>query len=127
MKRETYTLLDRLIIPDYDTPRGIRSGSLLIDPEKCRECGLCVRLCPGGCLYTERVSKNDLINGSAPEGKRGVPRLVATRRGTTLCIACFDCGTACPHGAITIEKNFNPTRYFKRLTQTSEMRYPRRY
>jgi formate hydrogenlyase subunit 6/NADH:ubiquinone oxidoreductase subunit I len=60
-------------------------------------------------------------------GKYGVPQLAKTRRGATLCIACFDCGAACPHGAITIDTNFNPTRFFKRLTQTSDMKYPKQY
>ncbi|HOO71730.1 MAG TPA: 4Fe-4S binding protein [Spirochaetota bacterium] len=127
MKRESYTLLDRLIIPDYDTPQGMRSGNLIFDSDKCRECGLCVTICPGGCLDTEKASKTDLQTGKARGGKYGIPAVIKTIRGATLCIACFDCGAACPHGAISISTNFNPTRFYKRITQTSEMRYPKHY
>ena len=127
MEREKYTLLDRLIIPDYDTQQGMRSGNLIFDRNKCRECGICVTICPGGCLNTERTIKTDLQSGKVPGGKYGIPSVVKTIRGATLCIACFDCGAACPHGAITIESNFNPTRFYKRITQTAEMRYPKQY
>jgi ferredoxin len=127
MEKNTYTLMDRLNIPDYDTPKGIHSGNLAIDKEKCRECGICITLCPGGCLISEKATKLDLISGKVKGGKYGIPSVARMRRGATLCIACFDCGAACPHDAISITSNFNPTRYFKRITQTSEVKYPKQY
>ncbi len=127
MQKQKYTFLDRLIIPDYDTPRGVSSGNLIFDKAKCRECGVCVTLCPGGCLITDKVTKMDLLTGKVKGGKYGLPRVDKTKRGATLCIACYDCGAACPHDAIRIETHFNPKRHFKRLTQTSEMIFPKRY
>ena len=47
MTREKYSLLDRLIIPDYDTPGGVSSGNLKFDTAKCKECGICISICPG--------------------------------------------------------------------------------
>ncbi|OHD70521.1 MAG: hypothetical protein A2W19_08940 [Spirochaetes bacterium RBG_16_49_21] len=122
-----YSTFDRLRLPAYDNQKQMQTGDLLFDREKCKECGVCVQLCPGGCLLADTATKMDLISGKAKGGKYGVPHVVTMRSGATLCIACYDCGAACPHGAISIKRNFNPGYHFKRLTQTSEMRYPKRY
>jgi ferredoxin len=127
MPNRTYTFLDRIRIPDYDSRKHMRTGDLVFDPRKCMECGICIQLCPGGCLHTETTTKSDILSGKARGGKYGVPRVTTTRRGATLCIACFDCGAGCPHGAISIKNNFNPGYRFKRLTQTSDLQYPKQY
>lgn len=127
MQKINYSFFDRMRIPDYDRPRHMNSGSLVFDPEKCKECGICVQLCPGGCIYTDTTTKTDLISGKAKGGKYGIPKVAKTKKGASLCIACYDCGAACPHGAISIKTNFNPNYYYKRLTQTSDMCYPKRY
>ena len=114
MKREKYTLLDRLIIPDYDTQRGVHSGNLGFDKEKCKECGICITLCPGGCLLTDRATKVGLLSGEVKGGKYGVPHVDKARRGATLCIACYDCGAACPHDAISIETQFQSEALFQK-------------
>jgi len=41
------TLLDRLRVPTYDDGSQMRYGALVIDRSRCRECGICVRICPG--------------------------------------------------------------------------------
>jgi ferredoxin len=127
MEMTRFSFFDRIRIPDYDTLKNSQSGDLIFNPELCRQCGICVQLCPGGCLLTETTKKMDIIEGRAKGGKYGVPHVTTTRMGATLCIACFDCGAACPHGAISIRTNFNPGLHFKRLTQTNDMRYPKRY
>lgn len=127
MKAEKLSFFDRIRIPTYDSPKQMQTGDLEFDKEKCRQCGICVQLCPGGCLLTDTTEKMDILSGRAKGGKYGVPRVVSTQKGATLCIACYDCGAACPHGAISIRNNFNPGLHFKRLTQTADMRYPKRY
>lgn len=127
MKKVQYSLFDRMRIPDYDTPRGINSGDLIFDGDKCRECGICISICPGGCLITDTVTKMDILSGKASGGKYGIPRVTKTKRGATLCVACFDCGAVCPHGAISIRTHLDPNFYYKRLTQTDTMTMPRQY
>lgn len=127
MQKARYSLFDRFRIPDYDIAKQMQTGDLVFDREKCRECGVCIRLCPGGCILTDTTGKPDLLSGRARGGKYGLPRVAATSRGATLCVACFDCGAGCPHGAISIRQSFNPGYHFKRLTQTSSLRYPKRY
>ena len=127
MMTAKYSLLDRILVPDYDSPSQMQTGKLDFDPERCRECGICISLCPGGCLLTDTTTKTDLLSGKARGGKYGLPRVVTTKAGATLCVACFDCGAACPHGAISIRNNFNPGWHFKRIMQTSNVRYPKQY
>jgi ferredoxin len=127
MQKVKYTIFDRIRIPDYDTVKQMQTGDLNFDSEKCRECGVCIQLCPGGCLLTDTTEKPDILSGKARGGKYGIPRVAKTNKGATLCVACFDCGAACPHGAISIRRNFNPGYHFKRLTQTSHLTYPKRY
>jgi len=124
---ERFSFKDRFTLPDYDDPDHMKTGNLIFDPEKCQECGQCIYLCPGGGILSDRVTKMELMRGERPAGKCGVPYMDIVSPGVTCCIACFDCGTVCPTGAIGIKNNFNPGYYYKRLTQTSDMRYPRRY
>ncbi|HOS39350.1 MAG TPA: 4Fe-4S dicluster domain-containing protein [Spirochaetota bacterium] len=121
------TLLDRLRVPTYDDGSQMRYGALVIDRSRCRECGICVRICPGACLVTDTVTKMSLLNGTAHKGKSGVPRLDLMKSGEAGCIACFDCGTACPHGAISLAGHFNPGYRFKRIAQEDVLAYPQRY
>ena len=124
---QKFTVLDRLRIPTYDNPKHIIMGDLEFDSTKCRECGICIRLCPGGCILSDSVRKSDYMDGGSKSGKCGLPRVDKTKSGVTLCIACFDCGAACPHGAISIKQNFQGGRFYKRLTQIFDMRYPKKY
>ena len=127
MERIKFSLFDRIRVPAYDSLKHMRNGDLDFDRDKCRECGICVQLCPGGCLLTDTTSKMDIATGRAKGGKYGVPRVDRMKSGATLCIACFDCGAGCPHGAISMKSNFNPGLRFKRLTQTNDTRFPKRY
>lgn len=127
MERIKYTFFDRHRVPDYDNPRHMKTVKLDFNKEKCKECGICLQVCPGGCLITDTVMKMDLISGKVKGGKYGIPKLQASKLGAPYCIACFDCGVVCPQGAISIKSNFNPGWHFKRLTQTSVMKYPKQY
>jgi ferredoxin len=122
-----FSMSDRLRVPAYDNEKEMQTGDLIFDPEKCKECGICVQVCPAGSLLTDTTTKIDLISGKATGGKYGIPHVIRLKKGATLCVACYCCGAACPHGAISIKRNFNPGYRFKRLTQTSDMLYPKRY
>jgi formate hydrogenlyase subunit 6/NADH:ubiquinone oxidoreductase subunit I len=122
-----YSLLDRLRVPVYDDSRQVQFGALSIDTDKCDGCGICVWVCPGACLVSEKAKKLDIMSGRVKGGRYGIPYLEPTMSGAQLCIACADCGTACPLDAMTVTAHFDPGYHFKRLTQTSEMRYPKRY
>ena len=121
------SLVDRFRIPTYDNINHMQAGDLIFDEMKCRQCGICVKICPGGSLVTNSVTKMEILSGREKGGKSGIPHVEILKSGITLCIACFDCGAACPHKAISIKNNFNPGYFFKRLTQVSEMRYPKNY
>lgn len=122
-----FRIIDRLRIPTYDSMKQMQGGNLDFDKDKCRQCGICVRVCPGGCLLTESVTKMDILTGKKKGANSGIPHVDTLKSGMTLCVACYDCGAACPHGAISIKTNFDPKYFYKRLTQTSEMACPRRY
>jgi Uncharacterized Fe-S center protein len=127
MEINKLTFIDRFRVPRYNSPKQMHMASISIDSKKCKECGICVNICYNGSLSTYKVTKKDIMNGTAQGGKYGVPYLNSKITNITSCFACFCCGAACPNGAITIERNYNPGFRFKRLTQTSEMRYPKRY
>jgi ferredoxin len=120
-------LIDRLRIPTYDNPKHMNTGDLIFDETKCKQCGNCVKVCPGGCLLTDKITKMDIFSGKEKGSNSGIPRVSTMKTGVTQCIACGDCGAACPHGAISIKRNFDPGYFYKRLSQLPEMRYPKRY
>lgn len=127
MKKPEYRFSDRYRIPDYDDPSQNGAVILEFDREKCRECGICIQVCPGGCIRTDSVSKMDLISERVKQKKYGFPRLQTFKRGSSYCIGCFNCGVVCPHGAISMKRGYNPGWHFKRLTQTSDLKYPKKY
>lgn len=122
-----FSLTDRFRIPTYDKPTHMQTGDLYFNAAKCKQCAICIRVCPGGCIITDTVTKNDVMDDLKKGVKSGVPRVDALKTGVTLCVACYDCGAACPHNAITIKKNFDPKFFYKRLTQASELTFPKNY
>ncbi|MBN1364302.1 MAG: 4Fe-4S binding protein [Syntrophaceae bacterium] len=124
---ERFRLIDRLRIPTYDNIKHMQGGDLIFDELKCRQCGVCVKICPGGCIETSSATKITILSGKDKREKTGIPHVATLKTGVTLCIACFCCGTACPNKAISIKKNFNPGYFYKRLTQVPELRYPKNY
>ncbi len=105
-------------IPDYINPQEMTTGLLGFDPDLCKRCGICTFICPA------RSIKSDT---GPMKWKNGLPWLSSVAPGITNCIACGCCLAACPEGAITIERWFNPGCFYRRLTQTPDMVPPRCY
>ncbi|MEW6076330.1 MAG: AMP-binding protein [Thermodesulfobacteriota bacterium] len=105
-------------IPDYINPEEMTTGLLGFDDEKCKRCGICSFICPARSIRNDQGPMN---------WKEGLPWLSVIAPGVTNCVSCGCCLAACPEGAITIERGFNPGFYFQRLTQTADLAYPRLY
>ncbi len=105
-------------IPDYNDPNEMTTGMLAFDDEKCKRCGICSFICPA------RSIKSDTAPGA---WRNGLPRLISSAPGVTDCIACGCCLVSCPEDAISITRSFQPGYFYKRLTQTTDLRYPRPY
>lgn len=105
-------------IPDYDDPARMTSGLVDFDPEKCRQCGICTCICPGRSIVLDR---------KAPKGPDGMPYLRTVVPGINNCVACGCCLAACPEGAVRIVRGYRPGLFYRRLSQSGEMAYPRCY
>ncbi len=64
------------------------AGKITIDTERCKGCGLCIAVCPNGCLV---VSKTSNKNGYFP--------VEAT---CEKCNGCAMCAVICPDAAIEV-------------------------
>jgi len=64
------------------------AGKIVIDAEKCKDCGLCVEVCPEGVI---RISKNSNGMGYFPAEPCG-----------NGCIGCGACAIMCPDVAIEV-------------------------
>lgn len=64
-----------------------------INEERCKGCGLCVRVCPKGIIELSKTKLN--AKGYHP----------AEVTDMELCIACVACARNCPDVAIEIERN----------------------
>ena len=73
MQKVKYSFFDRMRIPDYDSPKQMKTGDLNFDRALCKQCGVCIQLCPGGCLLTDTATKIGIISGVVKGGKYGVP------------------------------------------------------
>jgi len=73
-------------LPDYFR------GRVVVDAEKCRGCGLCVRDCPAFGLKLERTGKSKFRLIYYPDR----------------CAYCSQCETSCPREAIRLVDEFVP-------------------
>lgn len=105
-------------IPDYINPEEMTTGLLAFNDETCKRCGICTFICPARSIKSDK---------GPMKWKDGLPWLVAAAPGVTNCISCGCCLAACPEGAITIERWFNPGFFYQRLSQSGEMVYPKLY
>lgn len=73
----------------------IALGTIKIDNEVCKACGLCVFVCPKKVIKLDTETLN----------KRGFHPAKLYKDG---CIACASCAVICPEAAITVYKEKKP-------------------
>jgi len=83
-------------------------GNPVVNPDKCRSCGLCVQNCPRNIIHlVPAASAVDVLCSSRAKGK-AVVKVCGTG-----CIGCGKCVKECPVGAITMEDNLARIDYEK--------------
>lgn len=112
------SFFDRLRIPNYFKSRQITGGLMTFDPAKCDGCGICSRICPSRCL---------LMSPKGPDGKKPPPTMAESAPDVSMCITCGDCQAACPQAAIRVQRGFEAKFRFRKICQSPEMQFPRKY
>lgn len=83
-------------------------GNPVIDPDRCRSCGLCVRNCPRDLIrIVPSKSEVDIRCSSRARGK------IVVKVCEVGCIACGKCVKECPVEAISLEENLAEIDYEK--------------
>lgn len=73
-----------------------KDGRSVIDPEKCKKCGMCITACPYGAITRTIVPcENACPVGAIAKGEDGHARIDREK-----CISCGKCVSACPFGAV---------------------------
>jgi NAD-dependent dihydropyrimidine dehydrogenase PreA subunit len=73
----------------------ISRGEIRIIEERCKQCRLCVELCPKGVLFeSEKVNEKGYH----------IPEVREEPEKGKICVACGFCEIACPEYAIWVEK-----------------------
>ncbi len=66
-------------------------GSIIVDVEKCKGCGVCVVVCPTDVIGLARE-----VNGKGYN--------FSYMKNPDACIGCANCAIVCPDGVITVYK-----------------------
>ena len=69
------------------------AGKIIIDTERCKGCGLCVEVCPKGCIV---ISNQSNKNGYLP-----------AQANNTDCTGCAMCAIICPDAVIEVYRDNN--------------------
>ena len=70
------------------------AGKIIIDTEKCKGCGLCVTVCPKGCVLISKESN-----------KKGYFPAESTDKDGKKCTGCAMCALICPDAIIEVYKD----------------------
>lgn len=72
------------------------NGRSIIDPTKCKKCGMCMNACPYGAIVKTVVPcENACPVGAIAKDEHGFARIDKDK-----CISCGKCVSACPFGAV---------------------------
>ena len=75
---------------------SIQNGKSVIDPEKCKNCGMCVQVCPYQAIQKIIVPcENACPVGAIAKDENGHAKIDFDK-----CISCGKCASACPFGAV---------------------------
>jgi len=75
---------------------SVKDGKSTIDPEKCKNCGMCAQVCPYQAIARIIVPcENACPVGAIAKDENGHARIDAEK-----CISCGKCASACPFGAV---------------------------
>jgi len=83
------------------------NGKITIETERCKGCGLCVKVCPNNCIEISKQSN-----------KSGLFPAKATDEG---CTGCAMCALICPESVITVSREDNiPIQSTKKKNKTKK-------
>ena len=75
---------------------SVKNGKSVIDPEKCKNCGMCVQVCPYQAITKIIVPcENACPVGAIAKDEEGHAKIDFDK-----CISCGKCASACPFGAV---------------------------
>lgn len=75
---------------------SIQNGKSVIDPEKCKNCGMCVQVCPYQAIQKIIVP----CESACPVGAIAKDENGHAKIDFDKCISCGKCASACPFGAV---------------------------
>ncbi|MFR9620161.1 MAG: 4Fe-4S dicluster domain-containing protein [Rikenellaceae bacterium] len=70
---------------------GKIKGTIVVDTQRCKGCGVCVTACP-----LKILTLSDEVNG------KGYPYAIFKDSDSQMCTGCASCGMICPDSCITV-------------------------
>lgn len=84
----------------------IKDGIAVVNEEKCRACGLCIKKCPKNIIkFVPRKNKVWVLCSNTEKGA------LTTKHCMAGCIGCKMCEKVCPTGAVKVSDNFAKIDY----------------
>jgi len=82
------------------------AGKITINTERCKGCGLCVKVCPNSCIIISKQSnKNGFFPAETTNGK---------------CTGCAVCAIICPETIIEVQRNTSTAETGKNMPGLSK-------